>query len=492
MKRIWIATIGFILLFAVLLLVRMDIAALLFSGEQPAGHIAPETIPETDTWKNLYLNDNKIGYAHSVLAKQNTGYRLDETLCMIINVMGFSQEIKMTTTADLKPDLTLSSFDFNLNSGRFDFAAAGKLTPGNILKIEINLSGSPQKMEIKLEHPAHLTGGILNAAALEFKQTGKKQFTVYIFDPATMSQEPVIVKVIGDEEMIHMGHVTKTTKLTIHFKGAEQAAWMDENEEIIKETGLLGLTLVKTSKKDALSGVSGTPAEDITQIASVPANMKIKTPRRASYLKIRLGGINTDTLYLNGGRQVLDKNMLTITREKLTDDANTVDPVSTDELNLFLASEPFIQSDHPDIAQLAETIVSADDPPLKKGKKLVNWVFKNIEKRPVLSIPDALSTLKNRVGDCNEHAVLLAALARSAGIPAKIESGLVYLRGRFYYHAWNLLYVGKWITADSVFGQIPADATHIRFASGNPESQLDLITVIDKVKITVLDAGHSL
>jgi len=352
MKRIWIATIGFILLFAVLLLVRMDIAALLFSGEQPAGHIAPETIPETDTWKNLYLNDNKIGYAHSVLAKQNTGYRLDETLFMIMNVMGFSQEIKMTTTADLKPDLTLLSFDFNLNSGRFDFAAAGKLTPENILKIEINLSGSPQKMEIKLEHPAHLTGGILNAAAREFKQTGKKQFTFYIFDPATMSQEPVIVKVIGDEEMIHMGHVTKTTKLTIHFKGAEQAAWMDENEEIIKETGLLGLTLVKTSKKDALSGVSGTPAEDITQIASVPANMKIKTPRRASYLKIRLGGINTDTLYLNGGRQVLDKNMLTITREKLTDDANTVDPVSTDELNLFLVSEPFIQSDHPDIAQL--------------------------------------------------------------------------------------------------------------------------------------------
>lgn len=278
MKRIWIATIGFILLFAVLLAVRMDIATLLFSEEQHAGHIAPGTLHETDTWKNLFLKDHKIGYAHSVLAKQDSGYRMDETLFMIMNVMGFSQEIKMTTTADLKPDLTLSSFDFNLNSGRFDFAAVGKLTPENILKIETNLSGSTQKMEIKLAHPSHLTGGILNAAAREFKQTGKKQFTFYIFDPATMSQEPVTVKIIGDEKIINMGHAAKTTKLTIQFKGIEQSAWMDENEEILKETGLLGLTLVKTSKKDALSGLSGTRLQDITEIASVPANFKIKPP----------------------------------------------------------------------------------------------------------------------------------------------------------------------------------------------------------------------
>ena len=58
MKRIWFASIGFIVLFAVLLAVRMDIPALLFSGEH-TDHIAPGTLPETDTWKNLYLNDRK-------------------------------------------------------------------------------------------------------------------------------------------------------------------------------------------------------------------------------------------------------------------------------------------------------------------------------------------------------------------------------------------------------------------------------------------------
>ena len=65
---------------------------------------------------------------------------------------------------------------------------------------------------------------------------------------------------------------------------------------------------------------------------------------------------------------------------------------------------PFIESDHPKIENLANKILSADDSTVIKAKKLVAWLHNNIEKRPVLSLPDALATLENRVGDCNEHA----------------------------------------------------------------------------------------
>ena len=120
-------------------------------------------------------------------------------------------------------------------------------------------------------------------------------------------------------------------------------------------------------------------------------------------------------------------------------------------------------------------------------RKLVEWVHKNIDKRPVLSLPDALSTLENRVGDCNEHAVLLAALARAVGIPCRVEAGLVYLNGRFYYHAWNLLYLGRWITVDAVYDQVPADVSHIRFVTGSPSQQLDLMGIIGKLKLRVIE-----
>ena len=117
----------------------------------------------------------------------------------------------------------------------------------------------------------------------------------------------------------------------------------------------------------------------------------------------------------------------------------------------------------------------------------MNWVHQNIEKRPVLSLPDALSTLENRVGDCNEHAVLMAALSRAAGIPSRVEAGLVYLKGSFYYHAWNLVYLGRWITADALFGQLPADVSHIRFITGSQRQQLDLMGLIGKVQLKVIE-----
>jgi transglutaminase-like putative cysteine protease len=249
------------------------------------------------------------------------------------------------------------------------------------------------------------------------------------------------------------------------------------------------MTLEKTTKEMALAGLSA--AEDITEIASVKSNVIINNPRKTAFLKVKLSGIDVDALYLNGGRQTLHRtisgNTLSIARESMKDISTTTEKIPTADLKAFLRPEQFIESDHLTITELAAKIVSSDDLPMLKAQKLVNWIFKNIEKRPVISIPDAVTTLKNRIGDCNEHAVLLAALARAAGIASKIESGLVYLNGRFYYHAWNLLYVGQWITADSVFGQIPADAARIRFASGNPQSQLELLPVIDRVGIEVIE-----
>jgi transglutaminase-like putative cysteine protease len=123
---------------------------------------------------------------------------------------------------------------------------------------------------------------------------------------------------------------------------------------------------------------------------------------------------------------------------------------------------------------------------LEQVRALVDWVHGNIEKRPVLSLPDALSTLENRVGDCNEHAVLFAALARAAGFPCRLEAGLVYLKGRFYYHAWNLVFLGRWITVDALFDQIPADVSHIRLVSGSPRQQLDLMGLIGKINLKVI------
>ena len=286
-----------------------------------------------------------------------------------------------------------------------------------------------------------------------------------------------------------MGAVKAATKIALGFKGAVQVAWVGEDGEILREKGVLGLRLEKTDRRDALGKLATASSEDLTRLASVPSNRVLKDPSRIRRLRVIIDGIGFRGLQLTGGRQKFEGKLLSVEKEFLQDLPPEIGRLGSLE-KIFLRAGPFIQSDHPRIKTLAREITGSDGVPLAKIRRLVDWVHDHIEKRPVLSLPDALSTLKHRVGDCNEHAVLLAALARAAGLPCRVEAGLVYLNGRFYYHAWNLVYVGRWITADALFGQVPADATHIRFITGSPDRQLDLMGVMGRVRLQIIEAAY--
>ena len=81
--------------------------------------------------------------------------------------------------------------------------------------------------------------------------------------------------------------------------------------------------------------------------------------------------------------------------------------------------------------------------------------------------------------------MLYVALARSVGLPARTAAGLVYLRGRFYYHAWPEVWLGRWVAVDPTLGQFPADAAHLRFVTGELARQLDLVRLIGRLRLDV-------
>ena len=103
-----------------------------------------------------------------------------------------------------------------------------------------------------------------------------------------------------------------------------------------------------------------------------------------------------------------------------------------------------------------------------------------------VGIPSALHVLHTRVGDCNEHTQLFVALARAAGIPARIASGLAYVDGKFYYHAWPEIMLRGWVAVDPTFGQFPADASHIRFVTGGLGRQAELLRLVGALKVDVI------
>jgi transglutaminase-like putative cysteine protease len=45
---------------------------------------------------------------------------------------------------------------------------------------------------------------------------------------------------------------------------------------------------------------------------------------------------------------------------------------------------------------------------------------------------------------------------RAAGVPARVVAGIAYANDGFYYHAWNEVWLDRWVSVDAVFDQMPA------------------------------------
>jgi hypothetical protein len=435
-----------------------------------------------ESWMAISQEGRKVGYAHRQLLSTEAGYRFTEEAFLRIDTMGVSQSLRYRTEGELNVSMMLTSFKFNLYSGLFSFAARGTVSD-RILTLYAGPPGEEKKAEISLKRPIYLTASIFELSGSKELRLGERRI-FYIFDPVTMGEHPVTVSALGGETFVHQGKSLRTRKLSLDFMGAEQFAWLDEEGSVLREKGIMGITLDKTTKKEALEGISVSSTADLTELASIRANKTIRDPEAIQRIRVKLSNVREVDYFLDGDRQTLRAGIVTIRKEEMPTSHRRS---QIDKNSPFLKPEPMIQSNHPFILSKVKEIVSEADSDSEKAIKIVNWIYKNVKKRPVLSVPNALETLTNLVGDCNEHAVLLAAMTRAAGIPSEVEVGLVYMRGRFYYHAWNALYIGGWVTADAVLGQMPSDVTHIRFVRGTAERQMDLIGLISRVRLEILD-----
>ena len=86
-------------------------------------------------------------------------------------------------------------------------------------------------------------------------------------------------------------------------------------------------------------------------------------------------------------------------------------------------STPWVQSDHPEIVNTAQSIIGSEFNPYKQARLIFNWVNTEIQGSPLNQPPepdgDALLVLHRRTAGCGGFANLFVALCRSVGIPAR-------------------------------------------------------------------------
>lgn len=423
-----------------------------------------------EQWMGIYQGGEKIGYASSVFRKTDEGYGAYETAFMKIRVMGEEKEVTAELSSMLDTEFRLSFFSFRMKSD-MEIEVKGTVE-GKRLMMTVDSAGTVSREEIALKEEPYLSISLAPSLVSGGLEVGKR-LRLPIVEPSTLSRDFMDVEVVSKETITSMDEKAEAFKIKGSYKGADFLLWATEKGEILREESM-GLTFIKERREDALDIVR--PTLDLMSHYSVPFDMKL--PEKISYLKVRLKGIETAGLDIDGGAQRLTADILEITR---ADIENLPEEFPPDENHL--EGTLLMQSKSPEIVSAAKQIAGAAKDRAGAARLIFEWVHKNIKKVPAMTIPSAAEVLRSRRGDCNEHTALYVALARASGVPSRVAAGLAYRDGFFYYHAWPEVFLGGWVPVDPTLGKYPADPTNIRLIAGGFEEHVRLAQVMGKLRL---------
>jgi len=417
----------------------------------------------------IYLKGHKVGYLASKIDTVENGYRVySNTYLKLAPIPGMEKEVRYRVAANTDLSYNLKNFEFSMFSDDYFFEAKGERHNGKLL-VDMNIAGQKRKKEyeIKSSYMPATIEGLVKAG-----KTGKFEF----FDPTLQALFEIEVENLGKDTL----EGKPVTKYSVMQSGMEMVFWISDKGELLLSESPIGLVMKKEERivKEDIE----TAGFKLYDSYAIRVTKEIENPRDISMLKIRLESIDLAGLRIADDRQTLNGNILTI--RKITPGKVAAIPPEVKE---FLEADAFIPSDDERIKKIAKEVVG-EEKGIEALRKIDSYVDEKLTDKPTFSIPNALDALDSGEGDCNEHSALAVALLRAIGIPSRVEVGLVYVNGAFYYHAWIGVYLGgKWISSDPTFDQVIADPTHVKLEYGGFENQAKLYRVINKLQITVLD-----
>lgn len=443
-------------------------------------------------WKGVYYRGEKIGFMVSQTVPHDDGYEIQEDGRLRLSLLGMTATTRISSRVMVDAASELQSFSFSLDPGTGAIKVEGRLD-GLDLHLAITNSAGTRTEVRHLSHRPSLSLNFARELVAGGIREGK-QVQMEMFDPATLRDAPMTVDVKQREIVKVAGLPLPAYRVESHYLGLVITSWITDTGEVVREESPLGMIVVRESPEAATRmAVPGDIQADMaSNLAVVPSSpTRIDDPAEVERLRLRLDGADdllASSDVQGAGQRVVGRE---VAIDPLAHDVPQVLP--PEAARRYLSPETFIESDDPAIVAEARQTLQGVKDPVQRIQLLVHRVHAIIDKKPSMGIPSAAEVLRTRVGDCNEHAVLLTALARASGIPARVVVGLVDLLGAFYYHAWVEVFVagpggrGFWMGVDPTLDQIPVDATHVRLARGGLDRQAALVASMGRMQISLLD-----
>lgn len=321
-------------------------------------------------------------------------------------------------------------------------------------------------------------------------EAGAKRIAFYALDPS-LGAEPfeITINVQGEQTVEVFGKdvpavvaMVETSKIP----GIVMQEYVDQRGRPIKTTvqvmSGLELTMLQADQVVAMAEVD--PPE-LLAATLVKPDRPITSPRslRSALYEIHVqpDAASGDAIPMQAPRSGYQRSVWgdDQTMRVAVDLDEPVNPVDDLPTEAHLRASIALNCDDPEIQRLVQRALADADrglPVAERAERLRQFVNRHMQRRDLsVGFATASEVARTARGDCTEHAVLLAAMLRGAGIASRTVTGVVYVdaflghEAVFGYHMWTQAWLedggGRWVDLDATLDQHPFDAGHIALAT---------------------------
>ena len=436
---------------------------------------------ELDRWYEVFLGESKVGYAHSTMKLEKGEVISQSTFIMSIKRAGVS--IKIQSTEKTKESISGQILSF---SGEMKMAGVPITKKGWVEGSEIVVQEKQYLRETTKRYPLNpkgkMTWGLLKFLRENgFKEEGREIETqIYSADFGMAAPTKAKIKSFGECKIQINQKPVKVfrTEITLLTKMGEMKTinWLDPEGFAVKTKMQMG----------------GIPIEIKQSSQSQAKRSSEKTDFLFQTLLSLAQGIPENSKSVRFKIEILEGELSSIIpqsrNQKVTqiDDQNFIVDVKAEKWSKNLKNKssnkpigqefrlPNVMIDSEDklIHQLAKQAGRGAKNIIDLSERLYSFAGKYIHRKNFsVGFATAGETARRREGDCTEHAVFLAALGRSMGIPTRVASGLVFMnefQGKnnvMGFHMWTEFHIkGQWRSLDSALGKIGSHTERITFS----------------------------
>ena len=464
-----------------------------------------------EEWMEIFLAEDKVGYLHFQLARKNGLVFSNSNMRFAIRRGPIAIEIFVDAVTSETVGGEPRTFQTIIKMADQPLEVSGAIT-GDWVAVNFSQLGMVQTRRYPWTPGAVMVWGAAREAFLQGYEAGTT-YDLMMYTPDVKQDGPIpVTVVVGPLETLtwketEIEAIRVSTTLDLEAGSLTQLTWVDGQGRTLKSSldmAGMKLSMMGTDQAQALSEF--VPA-DMFEYALLAVDRSIPPSATEVTYILRLQKELSHAPQILQTRyqraRQLGPNSFLVTVRRADHDLWSAEPAETTESSHpgreYVLENAFLNTQDPELLKLAGEITAPTDDPILMAHALREFSSAFISNKSLaVGFASASEVARRRSGDCTEHAVLLAALARLKGIPSRIVTGLAYLseyegrRDVFGFHMWTQIWIrGHWVDFDAALGEsecsptrIALHATSLEFDS-LAESSLAVMDLIGQIEIGV-------